>query len=156
MASSDVTNMLRALDQARLALDEGEIPVGCVVTKDGEIVAATHNLREQAKDPTAHAEILALRAAAERLQDWRLDGCTLYVTLEPCPMCAAAIALARVDRLVFGAYDFDNGAVGSNGNMLTKPIFGYRPEIVSGVLRTEAEAILQEFFAAIRSKRRGG
>ncbi|MGB9666097.1 MAG: nucleoside deaminase [Candidatus Cryosericum sp.] len=148
--------MLRALDEARLALDEGEIPVGCVVTKDGEIIAATHNMREQAKDPTAHAEILALRAAAERLQDWRLDGCTLYVTLEPCPMCAAAIALARVDRLVFGAYDFDNGAVGSNGNMLTKPIFGYRPEIVSGVLRTEAEAILQEFFSAIRSKRRGG
>lgn len=156
MASSDVTNMVRALDEARLALDEGEIPVGCVVTKDSEIVAATHNMRERAKDPTAHAEILALRTAAERLQDWRLDGCTLYVTLEPCPMCAAAIALARVDRLVFGAYDFDNGAVGSNGNVLTKPIFGYRPEIVSGVLRTEAEAILQEFFSAIRSKRRGG
>jgi len=156
MALSDTDNMLRALSEARRALEEGEIPVGCVVLKGGEIIALAHNMREQTKDPTAHAEILALRASAQRLQDWRLDGCTLYVTLEPCPMCAAAIALARVGRIVFGAYDFDNGAVGSNGNMLTRPIFGYCPEVVAGVLRTDAEAILQEFFVRVRSKRRGG
>jgi len=148
--------MLLALDEARRALDEGEIPVGCVVSRAGELLASAHNMREQAHDPTAHAEVLALRSSAQYLQDWRLDGCVLYVTLEPCPMCAAAIALARVKRVVFSAYDFDNGAVGSNGNMLARPIFGYAPEVVSGVLRTDAEAILQQFFVRIRSKRRGG
>ena len=127
MALTDVDCMLLALDEARRALDEGEIPVGCVVTRAGELLASVHNTRESAKDPTAHAEMLALRSSAERLQDWRLDRCVLYVTLEPCPMCAAAIALARVQRVVFSAYDFDNGAVGSNGNMLTRPIFGYAP-----------------------------
>jgi len=156
MASGDTDYMLRALDEARRALQEGEIPVGCVVTKGGEILALAHNMREQRNDPTAHAEMLALRATAQRLHDWRLNACTVYVTLEPCPMCAAAIALARVDRVVFGAYDFDNGAVGSNGNMLTRPIFGYAPEVVAGVLGTDAKAILQEFFARVRSTRRGG
>ncbi|MCX6085717.1 MAG: nucleoside deaminase [Caldiserica bacterium] len=156
MGLSDVDCMLLALDEARRALDEGEIPVGCVVSRAGELLAAAHNMREQAHDPTAHAEVLALRASARHLQDWRLDGCVLYVTLEPCPMCAAAIALARVKRVVYSAYDFDNGAVGSNGNMLARPIFGYAPEVVSGVLRTDAEAILQQFFVRVRSKRRGG
>ncbi|MCE5192899.1 MAG: nucleoside deaminase [Candidatus Cryosericum sp.] len=156
MASADTDYMLRALDEARRALQEGEIPVGCVVTKGGEILALAHNMREQRNDPTAHAEMLALRASAQRLHDWRLNACTVYVTLEPCPMCAAAIALARVDRVVFGAYDFDNGAVGSNGNMLTRPIFGYAPEVVAGVLGADAKAILQEFFARVRSTRRGG
>lgn len=156
MALTDADCMLLALDEARRALDEGEIPVGCVVTRAGELLASAHNTREGARDPTAHAEMLALRSSAERLQDWRLDGCVLYVTLEPCPMCAGAIALARVQRVVFSAYDFDNGAVGSNGNMLTRPIFGYAPEVVSGLLRADAEAVLQQFFARIRSKRRGG
>ncbi len=156
MALSDLDCMLLALDEARHALDEGEIPVGCVVSRAGELLASAHNMREQAHDPTAHAEVLALRSSAQRLQDWRLDGCVLYVTLEPCPMCAAAIALARVQRVVFSAYDFDNGAVGSNGNTLARPIFGYAPEVVSGVLRTDAEAILQQFFVRVRSKRRGG
>jgi len=108
------------------------------------------------KDPTAHAEILALQLGAQRLQDWRLDGCVLYVTLEPCPMCAAAMALARVQRLVFSAYDFDNGAVGSNGNMLARPIFGYAPEAQGGLLRADSETLLELFFSSIRSKRRGG
>jgi tRNA(adenine34) deaminase len=156
MALSDVDCMLLALDEARRALDEGEIPVGCVISKAGELLASAHNMREEAQDPTAHAEVLALRSSAQRLRDWRLDGCVLYVTLEPCPMCAAAIALARVQRVVFSAYDFDNGAVGSNGNMLTRPIFGYAPEVVSGLLRTDAEALLQQFFVRVRSKRRGG
>ncbi|HEX7608234.1 MAG TPA: nucleoside deaminase [Candidatus Cryosericum sp.] len=156
MALTDVDCMLLALNEARRALDEGEIPVGCVVTRVGKLLASAHNTRESAKDPTAHAEMLALRSSAECLQDWRLDGCVLYVTLEPCPMCAAAIALARVQRVVFAAYDFDNGAVGSNGNMLTRPIFGYTPEVVSGLLRADAEAVLRQFFARIRSKRRGG
>lgn len=156
MTLTDLDCMLLALDEARRALDEGEVPVGCVVTRAGELLASAHNTRERAKDPTAHAEMLALRSSAERLQDWRLDGCVLYVTLEPCPMCAAAIALARVQRVVFAAYDFDNGAVGSNGNMLTRPVFGYAPEVVSGLLRADAEAVLQQFFVRIRSKRRGG
>ncbi|MHB8070930.1 MAG: nucleoside deaminase [Candidatus Cryosericum sp.] len=156
MALQDVDFMRLALAEAKQALDEGEIPVGCVVAKAGELLASAHNRREQAKDPTAHAEILALRLSAERLQDWRLDGCVLYVTLEPCPMCAAAIALARVQRVVFSAYDFDNGAVGSNGNMFTRPIFGYVPETHSGLLRADSESILELFFSSIRSKRRGG
>jgi len=156
MALTDVDCMLLALDEARRALDEGEIPVGCVVARAGELLASAHNTRESTKDPTAHAEILALRSSAKRLQDWRLEGCVLYVTLEPCPMCAAAIGLARVQRVVFAAYDFDNGAVGSNGNMLTRPIFGYAPEVASGLLRTDAETVLQQFFERIRSKRRGG
>ncbi|HWQ21612.1 MAG TPA: nucleoside deaminase [Clostridia bacterium] len=156
MSLTDIECMRFALDEARRALDEGEMPVGCVIAKGGELVASAHNTRERAKDPTAHAEILALRSCAERLQDWRLDGCVLYVTLEPCPMCAAATALARIQRVVFAAYDFDNGAVGSNGNMLTRPIFGYAPEVVSGLLRADSEAVLQQFFAHIRSKRRGG
>jgi tRNA(adenine34) deaminase len=156
MALQDVDFMRLALAEAKQALDEGEIPVGCVVAKAGELLASAHNRREQTKDPTAHAEILALRLSAERLQDWRLDGCALYVTLEPCPMCAAAIALARVQRVVFSAYDFDNGAVGSNGNMLARPIFGYVPETHSGLLRADSESILELFFSSIRSKRRGG
>ncbi len=156
MALQDVDFMRLALAEAKRALDEGEIPVGCVVTKAGELLAVAHNQRERSKDPTAHAEILALRLAAEHLQDWRLDGCVLYVTLEPCPMCAAAIALARVHRVVFSAYDFDNGAAGSNGNMFTRPMFGYAPEVQSGLLRASSETMLELFFSSIRSKRRGG
>lgn len=156
MALQDVDFMRFALAEARVALDEGDIPVGCVIARNGEILASAHNRREQMKDPTAHAEILALRLGAQRLQDWRLEGCVLYVTLEPCPMCAAAMALARVRRLVFSAYDFDNGAVGSNGNMLARPIFGYAPETQGGLLRTDSETLLELFFSSIRSKRRGG
>jgi len=156
MALQDVDFMRLALAEARVALDEGDIPVGCVIARRGEVLASSHNRREQMKDPTAHAEILALQLGAQRLQDWRLDGCVLYVTLEPCPMCAAAMALARVQRLVFSAYDFDNGAVGSNGNMLARPIFGYAPEAQGGLLRADSETLLELFFSSIRSKRRGG
>ena len=148
--------MRLALDEARRARDEGEVPVGCAVARRGELVALAHNTREQSNDPTAHAEILAIRASAEALGDWRLDGCVLYVTLEPCPMCAAAVALARIDRLVFAAYDYDNGAVGSNGNVLARPMFGWRPQVTSGLMREESEGILREFFAGARTKRRGG
>ncbi len=156
MALNDVDAMYLALAEARQAFDEGEIPVGCVITKAGELLASAHNRREGLKDPTAHAEILALRLAAKCLQDWRLDGCVLYVTLEPCPMCAAAIALARVRRVVFSAYDFDNGAAGSNGNVFARPVFGYAPEVQPGLLRADSESILEHFFCSIRSKRRGG
>jgi len=156
MALQDSDFMRLALAEARGALDEGDIPVGCVIARDGEVLVSAHNKREQMHDPTAHAEILALRLAAEQLQDWRLEDCVLYVTLEPCPMCAAAMALARVRRLVFAAYDFDNGAVGSNGNMLARPIFGYAPEVQGGLLRADSERLLELFFSSIRSKRRGG
>jgi len=156
MPLGDIECMRLALDQARRARDEGEVPVGCAVARRGELVALAHNTREQSKDPTAHAEILAIRASAKTLGDWRLDGCVLYVTLEPCPMCAAAVALARIERLVFGAYDYDNGAVGSNGNVLARPMFGWRTEVTSGLMREESEDILREFFAGARAKRRGG
>lgn len=156
MVMLDPDFMLLALGEARRALEEGEIPVGSVVARDGVVLSSAHNRREQTKDPTAHAEILAIRLAAQELRDWRLDGCTLYVTLEPCPMCAAAIALARVRKLVFAAYDFDNGAVGSNGNVLARPIFGYAPQIQSGFMRSDAESILELFFTSVRIKRRGG
>jgi tRNA(adenine34) deaminase len=156
MGLNDEEHMRLALGEAIEASHEGEIPVGCVVVSDGKILSRTHNKREHSMDPTAHAEMLALRESARCLSDWRLDTCTMYVTLEPCPMCAAAIVLARVRRLVFGAYDFDNGAVGSNGNTLVRPMFGWTTAVQSGVLRLESEALLKEFFAGIRSKRRGG
>ncbi len=156
MPLSDEEYMDQALAQARTALAEGDIPVGCVVVCDGTVIGSGRNRREQDHDPTAHAEIVAIRAAAKAVNDWRLLNCTLYVTLEPCPMCAAAIALARIKRLVFGAYDFDNGCVGSNGNVLTRPIFGYVPQVTGGIRRNEAETLLEAFFAAIRQQRRGG
>lgn len=156
MVLGDIECMRLALDEARRARDEGEVPVGCAVARRGELVALAHNTREQSNDPTAHAEILAIRASAEALGDWRLDGCVLYVTLEPCPMCAAAVALARIDRLVFAAYDYENGAVGSNGNVLVRPVFGWKPEVTSGLMREESEGILRQFFAGARTKRRGG
>ena len=144
--------MRDALEEARVALAAGELPVGCVVVKDGEIVARAHNEREASGDPTAHAEVLALRRAAAKLGGWRLDGCALYVTLEPCPMCAGAIVQARVARLVFGAYDPGQGCAGSVYRITEDPAFTHFCPADGGVLEAECREVLEEFFEKARRK----
>ncbi len=139
-----------ALEQARLAAAAGEVPVGAVVIVDGQVLAARHNERETTNDPTAHAEVLALRDAAAAIGDWRLSGATLAVTLEPCPMCAGAALSARVARVVFGAYDPKAGAAGTHYNLLVDPRFNHNAEVVGGVLENECGALLSEFFSAHR------
>lgn len=139
-----------AIERAREAEGHGDVPIGAVVTRDGEALAAAGNERELRRDPTAHAEINAIRAAAEALGGWRLPGTTLYVTLEPCAMCAGAIVLARIPRVVFGARDPKAGAAGSVLDVLAEPALNHRPEVTGGVMEPECSALLREFFAARR------
>jgi tRNA(adenine34) deaminase len=139
--------MSAALDLARLAPAHGDVPVGAVVlTSDGTVVGTGHNDREGAGDPTAHAEVLALRAAATALGSWRLTGCTLVVTLEPCTMCAGALVLARLDRVVYGVADPKAGAAGSLWDVVRDRRLNHRPEVVAGVLADECSAVLRAFF----------
>jgi tRNA(adenine34) deaminase len=141
-------SMLLALDQARLAARYGDVPVGAVVIDQaGDILAAARNEREIRHDPTAHAELLALREASRRLQSWRLTGLTLVVTLEPCTMCAGGLVLARVARLVFGAFDPKAGAVSSLFDVVRDPRLNHRVEVRGGVLEAECSALLKDFFA---------
>jgi tRNA(adenine34) deaminase len=141
-----------ALDAARAALDTGDVPIGAVVLgPDGSVLAAAANAREARRDPTAHAEVLALRAAGAAVRSWQLVGCTLAVTLEPCTMCAGAIVLSRVARVVFGAWDPKAGAAGSLWDALRDRRLNHRPEVVGGVRATECAALLDEFFAAKRT-----
>jgi tRNA(adenine34) deaminase len=142
--------MAVALTEARTAGAAGDVPIGAVVLVDGEIVARAGNQRERRGDPTAHAEVLALRAAAEASGSWRLPGATLVVTLEPCPMCAGALVAARVPRLVFGAANTDNGACGTLYNLCADPRLNHEVEVVAGVEAAAAGALLDEFFAARR------
>jgi tRNA(adenine34) deaminase len=142
--------MAVALDEARAAGEAGEIPVGAVVLVGGEIVARAANERERRGDPTAHAEVLALRAAAEAQGTWRLDGATLVVTLEPCPMCAGALLAARVARVVFGAANTDNGACGTLYNLCVDPRLNHEVAVVHGVQADAAAALLDAFFAGRR------
>jgi tRNA(adenine34) deaminase len=143
--------MRAALDEARAALATDDVPIGAVVVDgDGTVLGRGRNVREAAADPTGHAEIVALRAAASARGEWRLDGCTLVVTLEPCTMCAGAAVLARVDRLVFGAYDAKAGAVGSLWDVVRDRRLNHRPEVVPGVLAGESSALLDDFFARHR------
>jgi tRNA(adenine34) deaminase len=143
--------MRAALDEARAALDTGDVPIGAVVVDpEGQVVGRGRNVREAAADPTGHAEVVALRAAASRREEWRLDGCTLVVTLEPCTMCAGAAVLSRVDRVVFAAFDPKAGAVGSLWDVVRDRRLNHRPEVVSGVLADEASALLGDFFATHR------
>ena len=140
-----------ALAVARAALATADVPVGAVVVDaDGRLLGSGHNIRERDGDPTGHAEVAAIRGAAERRGGWRLDGCTLVVTLEPCPMCAGALVLARVERLVFGAYDPKAGAVGSLWDLVRDRRWGHRPEVVGGVRADESTLLLREFFARQR------
>lgn len=146
---TDELFMRAALERAEHALELRETPVGAVIVRQGEIVSAACNLRESAKDATAHAEMLAIRAACEALGGWRLWECELYVTLEPCPMCAGAIIQSRLRRVVFGARDLKAGCCGSVTDLFALP-FNHRPEIVGGVLETECAALLTDFFRTLR------
>jgi tRNA(adenine34) deaminase len=142
--------MAAALDEARVAALAGEVPVGAVVVRDGVIIARASNRTVRDQDPTAHAETLALRAASVVTGSWRLGGCTLYVTLEPCAMCAGAIVLARVDRVVFGAWDDKAGMAGSVGDLLRHPRLNHRPQVLGGFEPESSTALLREFFTARR------
>ena len=143
--------MRLALDEAVLALPSGDVPVGAVVLDGaGAVVARGHNERERVGDPTAHAEVLALRRAAAVVGEWRLAGCTLVVTLEPCAMCAGAVSLSRLDRLVFGAWDPKAGAVGSLWDLVRDTRLSTRPEVVAGVLADSCGELLRAFFAGHR------
>ena len=147
---SDSAWMQEALLEARLALALDEVPVGAVVVKGGEIVGRGHNLRERLQDPLAHAELLAIRQAASRLGSWRLTGCTLFVTLEPCAMCAGALVNSRTMRLVFGASDPKAGYCGSLADLSNDPRLNHRFTVTGGVLAEESAALLQGFFKSLR------
>ena len=140
-----------ALDLAREAVKRNEVPIGAVVVRDGSIVAAATNRTIRDQDPTAHAELLAIREASSKLDSWRLDDCTLYVTLEPCAMCAGAIVLSRMKRVVFGAWDEKAGMAGSVGDLLRHPRLNHRPEVRAGVLAEECARLLEEFFRLQRA-----
>ena len=142
--------MRLALEEARRCLDHDDVPIGAVVTRDGEVLTAAGNQRELANDPTAHAEILALRAAAAAIGSWRLEGCTLTVTLEPCAMCAGAAVLSRIDRVVFGAADPKAGFAGSLGNVLQDPRLNHSVALTNGVLAEECGDVLRTFFRGRR------
>ena len=151
MREADELAMRAALEEARLAVTTGDVPVGAVVVgPDGTLLGRGRNAREATGDPTAHAEVLALRAAAAALGQWRLDGCTLVVTLEPCAMCAGALVLARVPRLVLGAWDPKAGACGSVHDVVRDRRLNHRVEVVGGVLADDCGAVLRDFFAERR------
>jgi len=149
-ASTDLEAMTFALEEAVRAEVHGDVPVGAVIVRDGVVIAARHNERELTADPTAHAEILAIRDASATLGNWHLDDCTIYVTLEPCSMCAGALVLARMPRVVYGATDPKAGAGGSLFNLLADPRLNHRCQVDSGVLAAECGAVLKAFFAARR------
>jgi tRNA(adenine34) deaminase len=142
--------MRLALREAERALEHDDVPVGCVIAHEGEVLASAPNERELRGDPTAHAEILALREAARRLESWRLAGTALYVTLEPCAMCAGAIVLGRVPRVVYGARDPKAGAAGSVLDVLAEPRLNHRPDVAGGLLADETAALLRSFFEGRR------
>ena len=139
-----------ALAQARQAEEHDDVPIGAAIYRDGELLARAGNERELRKDPTAHAEVLAIRAASAALGGWRLPDTTLYVTLEPCAMCAGAIVLSRLDRVVYGAVDPKAGAAGSVLDVLAEPALNHRPQVISGIRAPESATLLRNFFAARR------
>jgi len=151
-ASLDARFMGLALAEAAAAEATGDVPVGCVVVKDDRVIGRGRNRRELLKDPTAHAEMIALTQASAELESWRLDGCTLYVTLEPCTMCAGAIVLARVPRLVFGATDPKAGACGSLYDLVREPRLNHRVELSGGTRAEECGELLRRFFARLRAR----
>jgi tRNA(adenine34) deaminase len=145
-SKDDQRYMKMAIEQARIAEENGDVPIGAVIVHENQIIGKAYNQREQLVDPTAHAEIIALTQAAAALQSWRLNGCTIYVTLEPCPMCAGALVLARIERLVYGCDDPKTGAVKSLYNIVQDGRLNHRLKVTSGVLADECSLLLQEFF----------
>lgn len=152
MLDDNARYMQYAIREAQYAQEAGEVPVGCVIVYDGQIIGKAHNQREMLQDPTAHAEIIAITQAANKLGSWRLEETKLYVTLEPCPMCSGAIILARVPEVYFGAYDPKAGTVGSLMNLLEDPRFNHQPKVYPGLLADECGAMLTEFFRSIRRR----
>ena len=146
--------MRLAIEAAKIAEENGDVPIGAVIVKDGKIIAKAYNQREQLQDPTAHAEIIALTQAAAAVENWHLNGCTIYVTLEPCPMCAGALVLSRMDRLVYGCDDPKTGAVKSLYNIVQDERLNHRLEVTSGVLADECSKQLQTFFARRRVEKK--
>ena len=145
--------MMAAIEEAGKAAAIGEVPIGAVVVRNGEIVGRGYNLRETQKDPTLHAEMIAIREASEKLGGWRLIGCTLYVTLEPCPMCAGAIVQSRIEQVVYGAPDPKAGCAGTLMNLLEEPRFNHQVPVIEGVLAEECAQLLKDFFRGLRKKR---
>ena len=149
----DSIYMKSAIAEAEKAYAEGETPVGAVIVRDGEIIASAHNMTERLNDSTAHAELLAIQAAEKATGDRRLSGCALYVTMEPCPMCAGAIINSRLRRVVYGASDPKAGSCGSVTNLFELP-YNHKPELVSGFMAEECSALLTDFFAELRKKKK--
>ena len=152
-AVTDLEFMAAALEEARAAGAAGEVPIGAVITRGGGIIARGGNRTIRDNDATTHAEVVAIRAASRDLRSWRLEGCTLYVTVEPCAMCAGAIVLSRLDRVVFGAWDDKAGMAGSIADLLRHPQLNHRPEVLSGVRDAECAALVREFFRERRAVR---
>jgi tRNA(adenine34) deaminase len=146
--------MQAAIEEAEKAWKIGEVPIGAVIVRNGEIIGRGHNLRETAKDPTLHAEMIAIRQAAERLGGWRLIGCTLYVTLEPCPMCAGAIVQSRIGKVVYGAADPKAGCAGTLMNLLEDERFNHQAEVIPGVMAEQCGSLLTHFFRELRERRK--
>lgn len=152
--TTDENYMKFALEEAAKAERIGEVPIGAVIVKNDEVIARAHNLRETAQQPTAHAEHIAIERAAEAVGSWRLEDCTLYVTLEPCVMCSGAIVMSRIPRVVYGAVDPKGGCSGSLMDLLQEPRFNHRAEVVSGVLEEECSQLLKNFFKQLRDKKK--
>ncbi len=150
---SDVRYMAEAMKEARKAYRRKETPIGCVIVRDGKIIARGRNRRDRSGNVLAHAEIEAIRKACRKLKDWRLEGCTMYVTLEPCPMCAGAIVQARMDRLVIGTMSPKAGCAGSILNLMDIPQFNHQVPVIKGVCGDECSRMLTEFFAELRKKK---
>ncbi|WP_053955455.1 tRNA adenosine(34) deaminase TadA [Inediibacterium massiliense] len=144
--------MKEALIEANKARELEEVPIGAVIVKDGQVIARAHNLRETAKDPTAHAEILAIQKAAKFLGGWRLSGCELYVTVEPCPMCAGAIILSRIDTLIIGTMDPKGGGAGSLFNIPEDERLNHKTKVIKGILKDECATLMKNFFKYLRNK----
>ncbi len=150
---NDTEYMGLALDEAKKAYAIGEVPIGAVIVKDGEVIAAAHNLRETGHDATAHAEVMAIRQACEKIGHWRLTGATLYVTIEPCPMCAGALVMSRIARLVYGAADYKAGAVESLFNITNHSGLNHQMEVTAGVREEECRTLMKEFFRERRKNK---
>jgi tRNA(adenine34) deaminase len=144
--------MRKALAQAEKAAKLGEMPIGAVIVRDGKIIARGHNKREKGKNALLHAEIVAIDKACRKLGGWRLPGCEIYVTLEPCPMCAGAILNSRIEKVYFGAYDAKSGCAGSKINLLDMNLCNYTTEVVGGILQSECSEIIKNFFGTLRNK----